>query len=216
MGTINTALLLYLKAQNAGVKLSQLGQVICMISDDIFPLTYSSWSRSFRADIHIPGLYDLYDLYDLYYQYDLYDQYDQYDLYDLYYLYDLYDLYYLAHVAGWTPYNLHNPANVSWIASVRHRSCTTFQNGRLRSGSSTWSSSSWSVQREKCCLKVDCSYCTEIVLQVKLNAGNLCSVPEAQKFSRTSIQQNSSALEQSTEQQNSSTVEQEHSRIAEE
>ena len=28
---------------------------------------------------------------------------------DVYDLYDLYDLYNLAHVAGWEPYNLHDP-----------------------------------------------------------------------------------------------------------
>ena len=48
-------------------------------------------------------------------------------------LYDLYDLYDLAHVAGWELYNLHDPVRVSGVGSVLYRSCTTSQNGRLRS-----------------------------------------------------------------------------------
>ena len=39
--------------------------------------------------------------------------------------YDLYDLYDLAHVAGWEPYNLHDPGHVPWVGSVLQRSCTT-------------------------------------------------------------------------------------------
>ena len=32
---------------------------------------------------------------------------------------------------GRKPYNLLDPAHVSWVGSVLHRSCTTSQNGRL-------------------------------------------------------------------------------------
>ncbi|CAN0557913.1 unnamed protein product [Laminaria digitata] len=43
------------------------------------------------------------------------------------------DLYDLAHVARWGVYNLHDLGHVSWVGSVRYRSCTTSQNGRLGS-----------------------------------------------------------------------------------
>ena len=48
------------------------------------------------------------------------------------YIPDLYDLYDLAHVAGWEPYSLlYGLAQVSWMASVLHRSCAASHNGRL-------------------------------------------------------------------------------------
>ena len=53
------------------------------------------------------------------------------DLCDLYDLYDLYDLHDLAHFAGWEPINLHDIGPFFWVGSVRYRSCTTSQAGRL-------------------------------------------------------------------------------------
>ena len=54
-------------------------------------------------------------------------------------------IYDLAHVAGRKPCNLLNLAHVSWLESVRYRSCTASRNGRLGSHWSRSWSVSWSV-----------------------------------------------------------------------
>ena len=46
-------------------------------------------------------------------------------------LYDLYDMYDLAHVAGWELQNLQYLGHLSWVGSVRCRSCTIPHSGSL-------------------------------------------------------------------------------------
>ena len=74
-------------------------------SDRYFP--HHDLDISGQMDIYIPDLYDLYDLY------------------------ALCDL--AHHVAGLEPYDLYDLAHVSWVGSVRYRSCTTPHNGGLGS-----------------------------------------------------------------------------------